>query len=157
MRITSSNRVTSPRRTGAPIGTSPNAAAPGLRVHAHHRFAAGDQPPDESRADEAGRADHEHRHVEFSFPEGTAGKIVARTAGFVQRTTGPPLDCSLFNGGSTSRGSRPSSNMPSVDRQKSRGGKLHGRDGAVAKEPLEGRGLEERVRAPSVMAVRVTA
>src|SRR5437660_5093922 len=31
VRITSSKRVTSPRTTGAPIGTSPNAAAPGFR------------------------------------------------------------------------------------------------------------------------------
>ena len=31
VRITSSNCVTSPRITGAPIGTSANAAAPGLR------------------------------------------------------------------------------------------------------------------------------
>src|SRR5205085_7430780 len=31
VRITSSNCVTSPRTTGAPIGTSANAAAPGLR------------------------------------------------------------------------------------------------------------------------------
>src|SRR5262245_58591847 len=31
VRITSSNRVTSPRTTGAPMGTSPKAAAPGFR------------------------------------------------------------------------------------------------------------------------------
>ena len=31
VRITSSNRVTSPRITGAPIGTSPKAAAPAFR------------------------------------------------------------------------------------------------------------------------------
>src|SRR2546427_11236607 len=31
VRITSSNCVTSPRTTGAPIGTSPNVAAPGFR------------------------------------------------------------------------------------------------------------------------------
>src|SRR5713101_7794590 len=31
VRITSSNWVTSPRTTGAPIGTSPNGAAPGFR------------------------------------------------------------------------------------------------------------------------------
>src|SRR5207253_1664378 len=72
------------------------------------------------------------------------------------RTTGLPSGPSLFSGGSTSRGSRPSSSMPSVARQKSRGGNCTGATAPSRKNRSRGEVLNSAWAPPRVMAVRVT-